>query len=103
MNEAVDSGYTNNLQFKNRKFNSYWQEADTTYLSESEISKRDHLNVSGNNCTEQVWDLSVFGSSVGLRFSDYSDNKPENIFEIEGGKFIMIKIEESGMPACGFN
>jgi hypothetical protein len=39
---------------------------------------------------EQVRDLFVFGAGVGLRFSDFSNIKPDNIVKIDGDHFIKV-------------
>jgi hypothetical protein len=40
---------------------------------------------------ENVKDLFVFGSFVGLRFSDYSDVRPEHIIKDDGELFLKVK------------
>jgi integrase len=96
MNEAVDLGYTTNMQFKRKKFSVSWEETDAVYLKDQEILKLFKLNLVNNNKLEQVRDLFVFGCYVGLRFSDFSNVKQENIIDIDGEKFINIKTMKTG-------
>jgi integrase len=95
MNEAVDLGYTSNMQFKNKKFTASWEETDAIYLTEKEILKLYKLDLSDNPKLEPVKDLFVFGCYVGLRFSDYSAIKPEHIISNEDGKFIRIRTKKT--------
>jgi integrase len=101
MNEAIDLEYTTNIQHRNRKFTVEWEESDSTYLTDKEISKLYRHDFSNNKKLEQVRDLFVFGCYVGLRFSDFSDVNPENIIELvdDDGKkdlFIKIKTKKTG-------
>lgn len=83
MNEALDLKYTINAEFKNKKFTASWKEVDAVYLTEKELINLYKHDFSKNKRLEQVRDLFVFGSFVGLRYSDYSTVKPENIIEMD--------------------
>jgi integrase len=96
MNEAVSLGYTNNLQYKHKNFTAKWEPTDAVYLKDAEIMKLYRLDLSDNSRLEKVRDLFVFGCYVGLRFSDYSDIRPENIVEVEGEKFIKVVTKKTG-------
>jgi integrase len=96
MNEALDQGLTTNIQHKNKKFTVSWEESESLYLTEPEILHLYKHDLSSSKKLEQVRDLFVFGCFVGLRFSDYSDVKPENIITIDGQKFIDIKARKTG-------
>ncbi len=97
MGECVDLGLTNNMQFKHKKFSCPEIDVDACYLTEDEILKLYRLDLSENKRLEKVRDLFVFGCHVGLRYSDYSNVKPENITLINGGlcvKMITQKTKE---------
>jgi integrase len=96
MGEAVDMGYTNNLQFKHKKFRAKWVPTDAVYIKESEIMKLYRHDFSGNPRLEKVRDLFVFGCCTGLRFSDYSDIKPTNIVKVDGEYFIKVVTRKTG-------
>lgn len=96
MGEAVDLGFTNNLEFKKKKFCVLREDTDAVYLTEAEIMKLYNHDFSHNNKLEQVRDLFVFGCSVGLRFSDYSNVKPENITKVGDELMIRIKTKKMG-------
>lgn len=90
MSEAVDLGYTSNFQFKNKKFAVTREETDAVYLLESEIIKLYEYDLTENKRLEQVRDLFIFGCFIGLRFSDYSNVKPENIVTDKEDLFIKM-------------
>jgi integrase len=103
MNEANDLGLTSNMQHKHRKFCVSWEETDAVYLSEKELIKLYKHDFTANRKLEQVRDLFVFASFVGLRFSDYSHIKPENIIEVDGDKFVKVhtrKTNETVIVPC---
>jgi hypothetical protein len=84
MGEAVDLGFTNNLQFKHKKFTVASVDTDAVYLTEQEVMKIYNYDFSGNNKLEQVRDLFVVGCFTGLRYSDYSNINSENIVGCTG-------------------
>jgi integrase len=90
MGEAVDLDYTTNMQFRRKKFSVTNEETDAIYLTDAEILKLYKYVFSENKRLEQARDLFVFGCCVGLRFSDFSEIKPENIVKIDEELFIKI-------------
>jgi integrase len=95
MSEAVDLGYTTNMAFKHKKFAATRVDSDAVYLSETEIMKLYNFDLSTNKRLEAVRDLFVFGCNVGLRYSDYSNVKPQNIIEVDGQQFIYIRTQKT--------
>ena len=89
MGEAVDLGYTTNMQFKHKKFAFNEVETDQVYLTEKELLSLYKFKLSSKKL-EQVRDLFVFGAWVGLRFSDFSNIQPDNIVKIEGDHFLKV-------------
>lgn len=96
MNEAVDQDLTDNLHFKKKSFSYSEEETDHVYLTEIELEWLYDFDFSYNKKLEQVRDLFIFGSWVGLRFSDYSTIKPENIKKIDGEYFIDMVTQKTG-------
>ncbi len=95
MSEAVDLGYTNNMAFKHKKFVATRIDTDAVYLNEAEIMAFYQFDFAGNTRLEAVRDLFVFGCMVGLRYSDYSNVKPQNIIEVDGEKVIYIRTKKT--------
>jgi len=95
MREALEMELTDNLQFEKPKFSVTKEDTSATFLTTGEISKLYKYDLSGNTRLEPVRDLFVFGCSVGLRFSDYSNIKPENIREMDGETYIDLKAQKT--------
>lgn len=94
MNEAVERGLTANLQFKNRRFKTVEEPTENIYLTVDEIRKLFELDLSNNARLDKVWDIFVVGCYTGLRFSDLSQLKNENL--VDGSSKIRIKTEKTG-------
>jgi len=90
MGEAVDLGYTENMQFRHKKFTIADEESDSVYLTEKEVLAIYKHDFSKNIKLDQVRDLFVVGCFTGLRYSDYSNIRPDNIVTTDGELFIKM-------------
>lgn len=90
MREAFDREYTDNLHFKKKKFAYAEERTESVYLNETEILKLFRHDLSSNKTLEHARDLFVFGCFSGLRYSDYSNVKAENIISREDGDYIKL-------------
>lgn len=79
LNEATERGLNTNLEFRKSKFKTISEETDTVYLSIEELRIIEDKNLSFNPSLEKVRDLFLLGCYTGLRFSDFSQIKQENI------------------------
>lgn len=90
MNEAVDSGYTTNIQWRHKQFSYASEETEVVCLSEKEIISLFRHDLSANRRLEQIRDLFVFASltgmsyaqCAGMRTSDYVRQSHPEIYEI---------------------
>ena len=96
MSEAIDLGWTTNMQFRHKKFSVQEQETDAVYLKESEIIALYKFDFSKSPKLQAVRDLFVVGCFTGLRYSDYSAIKPENIIEEDGTTYIKMNTQKTG-------
>jgi integrase len=94
LNEATERGLNNNLEFRNKRFKKPQEKADTIYLTIDELKKIENLNLSKNKKLDRVRDLFLIGCFTGLRFSDFSQLKPENI--ITDKSMIQIRTHKTG-------
>ena len=94
MNEATDRGYNTNLEYKKRKFKTIREESDSIYLTLDELKKFEKLNLSASKRLDKVRDLFLIGCYTGLRFSDFTQIKPENI--IEEKSIINVRTQKTG-------
>lgn len=93
LNEATERGINKNVEFKKRKFKKVSEDTDKLYLNQTELEKLYQLDLSGNKKFEKVRDLFIIGCYTGLRFSDFTQIKPENI--VDSNK-IKIKTQKTG-------
>lgn len=90
LNEATERGINKNVIYKSRSFSIPKQEAENIYLSMDELNILFHLDLSSNERLDRVRDLFLIGAFTGLRFSDFTNIKPENIKKIDGEEVIQI-------------
>jgi site-specific recombinase XerD len=88
LTEATEDGINTNQKFKGKSFATKSTVKDSIALKESELKTMFALDLSKNERLEKVRDLFVVGSWTGLRFSDFTDIKPENIKKDKNGYFI---------------
>jgi integrase len=79
LNEATERGLNTKIDYKSKKFKVVTEDTESIYLSEKEIEKLYKLDLSKNSRLEKVRDLFVVGTWTGLRFSDFSQIRKENI------------------------
>ncbi len=79
MRQATERGFNNNMEFLKRGFTVGREDIDNIYLSEEDLQKIYELDLSDNERLEHVRDLFIVGCWSGLRFSDLSQIKKENI------------------------
>jgi integrase len=72
MAEATERGLNINLQFKSRKFSVSKEDTTSIYLNQKELEELAALDLTGNQGRERVRDLFLIGCFTGLRFSDFS-------------------------------
>jgi site-specific recombinase XerD len=98
MNMGIEMGWTTSLGHKSKKFKVEEAETDNVYLNDIEIRNLYKHNFKDNVRLESVRDLFVFSSFVGLRYSDASRIKRENIIRIDGEDYIKIIMQKTGRP-----
>ena len=81
LNEATEIGLNQNLDFRKRKFKTLQEESDKVYLSKEELDIIDAKDFNNKPHYEKVRDLFLIGCYTGLRFSDFTQIRQENILE----------------------
>ncbi|GAB3662219.1 site-specific integrase [Echinicola sediminis] len=92
LNYATEHGYNNNMYFKSSKFKAHNVTGFSIYLNEDELKKMYEKDLSKIPHLERVRDLFMVGAWTGLRFSDFTTIKPENIQD----GFLHIKTQKTG-------
>lgn len=95
MGEAVELGYTTNEQFRRKTFSVKEERTDSVYLSDKELMQLWKYDFSNDKGLEQVRDLFLVGAYSGMRYSDYSNLKPENIVEKDGKHFFKVLTQKT--------
>jgi site-specific recombinase XerD len=93
LREATEEGINQNLDYQKKTFkvaSKSNEESVNIALNEDELLEMYNLDLSANQRLERVRDLFIIGANTGLRFSDFTDIKPENIKEDKQGAFIEI-------------
>jgi len=94
MNEATEEGLHNNIKHKSKRFIKVQLTPDNVYLNVDQLTKLADHDFSNDPRLERVRDLFLVGCWTGLRFSDFSNIKPENI----NGDFIQIRPQKTKSP-----
>src|SRR5206468_2066940 len=71
-------------------FSFSYEEADAVYLKAAEIEKLHQFDLNTNKRLEQIRDLFIFGCHTGLRFSDFTAIRPENIITTNNIKILDV-------------
>jgi integrase len=79
MSEATERGLNSNLEYLKKGFKVFKEDVDNIYLSDEELLELYQLDLSAKLHLEMVRDLFIVGCYTGLRFSDFSQIKPEHI------------------------
>jgi integrase len=79
MHEATEMGYNKNMAFKSRYFSKLNEDTDSIYLDEKEIHDIEKLDLSHNPRLDVIRDFFLIGCYTGLRFSDYSVLRADQI------------------------
>lgn len=88
MRLAVDRGLTDNRAFDSPRFTARQEQAEHIYLNESDLALLAAADLPER--LDRVRDLFLLGCYTGLRFSDYSELKTDNIVEVEGVELFSI-------------
>lgn len=92
LNEATERGLNTNLEFKKRKFKVLTEQTDKIYLNTNELERMYNLDLSKTKGLERARDLFLIGCYTGLRFSDFTQLRPENILE---GNKLKVRTEKT--------
>ena len=84
LNEATDRGINTTLEFKKRRFKRPTEDTDKIYLNTDELELIYKLKIEKDKQLDEIRDLFIIGCYTGLRFSDFTQLKPENI--VDGNK-----------------
>jgi len=96
LNAAKDAGINTNLKYSSSKFATLSEDVEKIYLTENELDKIYKLDLSGIKSLDRVRDLFLIGCYTCLRFSDFTNIKPENIYNNDKGTFFKVSTLKTG-------
>jgi site-specific recombinase XerD len=76
---ATEKGFNTNEFYKSKKFKAPKEEGFSIYLSEEELTSIHELDLTAYPHLDRVRDLFLVGCWTGLRFSDFTTIKHQNI------------------------
>lgn len=79
MRHALEAKKHTNRDFEIKSFKTLKEDSESIYLTEDELEKIEKVDLSQNLTLDKVRDAFLIGCFTGLRYSDYSDLKIENI------------------------
>ncbi len=79
LKQAHSDGMHSNNVYQHRDFKKLVEDVDNVYLTDDELTVLYNLDLTTNARLDRVRDLFLIGCYTGLRFSDYSELRPENI------------------------
>ena len=94
LRQSVKDGISDNEQFRQFEISTSKEESTAIYLNQSEIDELLQLDLSDNKRLERVRDVFVAACLTGLRYSDYSKIRRDNIRTIEGFQFLVILMQK---------
>lgn len=79
LKQAYNEGLHQNTVFLHRDFKRIVEEVDNVYLTNDELNQLYDLDLTKHPRLDRIRDLFLIGCYTGLRFSDFSQLRPENI------------------------
>ncbi|HRG88412.1 MAG TPA: site-specific integrase, partial [Chitinophagales bacterium] len=95
LNEATERGLNLNLEFKSRKFKVAQEDVDHIYLNSKDLQHLYSLDLSEKKPLERVRDLFLIGCHTGLRFSDFTQLKDNNLVVNADGRFFQVRTQKT--------
>lgn len=95
MREAAARELHTNMAFTSPKFTAKKFTPEKIYLDETEIAAIAALSLPVGGRLDKARDLFLIGAYTGLRFSDYSMLKPENIGTFDGVEMLTVQTRKT--------
>lgn len=96
LNLATEKGVNKNLTYKSRLFKAPQEPIDHIYLTNDELEKIYKMDFLEKKYLERVRDLFLIGCYTGLRFSDFTQLKKENLVETKNGFVFDVLTNKTG-------
>lgn len=91
LNLATEKGINKNLTYKSRLFKSPQETVDHIYLTPDELDRLHQTDFGAKGYLSRTRDAFLIGCHTGLRFSDFTQLKRENLVETNHGFVFNVK------------
>ncbi len=95
LNLATEKGVNSNLAYKSRLFRATLEDVDHIYLTLEELDSLHQLDLTYKPYLDRVRDLFLIGCFTGLRFSDFTQLKGENLEKAGHGYVFNVKTQKT--------
>lgn len=94
LKQAARDGLPVGTEFLKKEFRKIEEEVDNIYLNDSDLQTLYDLDLSRDSRLDRVRDVFLIGCYTGLRFTNYSYLRPENI--MPGGRMLAVRAIKNG-------
>ena len=98
LKQSFRDGLHDNTIFRHEDFRKFSEEVDNVYLGEDELQRLYDLDLTKHPRLDRVRDLFLIGCYTGLRFSDFTELKPQNV--THGGQMLDVVTRKTGQRVC---
>lgn len=99
MKQSMKDGLHTNIKFQDSEFVKPSEEVESIYLNHDELNRLFELDLSATPGLDRVRDLFLIGCNTGLRFSDLSQVRKENITTNNtGGQILRVRTQKTAKP-----
>lgn len=99
MKQSMKDGLHTNTKFQDSEFSKPSEEVENIYLNGDELQRLFELDLSTTPGLARVRDLFLVGCNTGLRFSDLSQVRRENITTNDsGGQILRVRTQKTNRP-----
>lgn len=92
---ATEANVNSNFAYTSKKFTVKENKVDSIYLSIDELTALYHFDFSDNPKIERVRDLFLVGAFTGLRFSDFTNIKNDNLRTVKENEYLYITTQKT--------
>jgi integrase len=95
LNLATEKGVNSNMGYKSKSFKAPQESIDHVYLTSDELDTIYRTDLKGKMSLDKVRDLFLIGCHTGLRFSDFTLLKKENLQKTDNGFVFNVKTNKT--------
>jgi site-specific recombinase XerD len=95
LNLATEKGINTNFAYKSRTFKAPAETVDNIFLNEDELKILYETDLTSKPYLDRVRDLFLIGCHTGLRFSDFTHLKKENLEKTKNAFFFNVKTHKT--------